>query len=128
MTGQVKDGGVPHTDDQNRFLRVSRPYDAILREQDAAGTWPEQHEVAVRAVPVLQKEIDVLKAGPWPVDAKTAVNALVAAKKVELADRQQAAAATDRGALNTALGFAGSHSGADETDAVRTALHLQPVS
>jgi hypothetical protein len=76
---------------------------------------------------VLQKEIDVLKAGPWPADAKAAVDALVAAKQVELADRQQAAAATDRGTLINALVHAGSHSGADETDAVRAALHLQPL-
>jgi hypothetical protein len=90
-------------------------------------TWPDQHDAAVRSVPVLQKEIDVLKAGPWPADAKAAVDALVAAKQVELADRQQAAAATDRGTLINALVHAGSHSGADETDAVRAALHLQPL-
>jgi hypothetical protein len=127
ITGLVKDGGVPYTDEQNRYLRVSQPYDAIVRALDAAVTWPDQHDAAVRSVPVLQKEIDVLKAGPWPADAKAAVDALVAAKQVELADRQQAAAATDRGTLINALVHAGSHSGADETDAVRAALHLQPL-
>jgi Domain of unknown function (DUF4190)/Septum formation len=127
MTGLVKDTGVPYTDEQNRYLRVSQPYDAIVRAQDAAVAWPDQHDAAVRAVPVLQKEIDVLKAGPWPADAKAAVDALVAVKQVELADRQQAADATDRGTLLNALSDAHGHSGSDQIDAVRAALHLQPL-
>jgi len=127
MTGRVKDTGVPYTDEQNRYLRVSQPYDAIVRAQDAAVAWPDQHDAAVRAVPVLQKEINVLKVGPWPADAKAAVDALVAVKQLELADRQQAAAATDRGTLLNALFDARSHSGSDQTDAVRAALHLQPL-
>jgi hypothetical protein len=127
ITGLVKDAGVPYTDDQNRYLRVSQPYDAIVREQHAAATWHDEREVIVRSVAVLQKEIDVLKAGPWPADAQTAVDALVAAKQVELADRQRAAAASDKPTVDGIVEAAGRHSGADETDAVRAALHLQPL-
>jgi hypothetical protein len=45
----------PAADEQNRNLRVSQPYDASLRAQDATVTWPDQHDAAVRVVPVLQR-------------------------------------------------------------------------
>jgi hypothetical protein len=128
MTGLVKDGGVPYTDDQNRYLRVSQPYDAIVREQVAATDWLAERDVIKRSIPLVQKEIDVLKAGPWPTDAKAAIDALVAAKRVELADRQQAAIALNQDSINLAMLDVDLHSGvAEKTDAVRAALHLQPL-
>jgi hypothetical protein len=128
MTGLVKDTGVPYTDDQNRYLRVSQPYDAIVREQIDAKDWLGERDVIKRSIPLVQKEIDVLKAGPWPADAKAAIDALVAAKGLELADRQRAAIAVNQGTINLAMLDVDLHSGAAEkTDAVRAALHLQPL-
>ena len=128
MTGLVKDGGVPYTDDQNRYLRVSQPYDASVREQIAAKDWHDERDVIKRSIPLVQKEIDVLKAGPWPTGVKAAMDALVAAKRVELADRQRAATAVNQETISLAMLDVDLHSGVTEqTDAVRAALHLQPL-
>jgi len=126
ITGHVKDAGLPYTDDQKRYLDAVGPYDKILDEEYDAPTWTSERDVVVRSIPVLQKEIDVLKTGPWPTNAQASVDALVAAKQLELADRQRAAAATDSDSFDDALDDADDHDGSDQDTAIRTELHLAP--
>ncbi|MFC0430163.1 DUF4190 domain-containing protein [Kutzneria buriramensis] len=124
MTGHVKDTGVPYNADQKRYLDAVAPYNKIVDEEENAETFAEEHDVAVRSVPVVQQEIAALQAGPWPAAVQPSVDKLVAAKQQELADRQRAAAATDEDSLDDALDDADSHDGSVEAKAVRTALHL----
>jgi hypothetical protein len=126
MTGHVKDIGVPYNADQKRYLDAVAPYNQIAAEEDDAVTFAEEHDVAVRSVAVVQQEIAALQAGPWPAAVQPSVDKFVAVKKQELADRQRAAAATDKDSLDDALDDADGHDGADEARAVRTALHLPP--
>jgi hypothetical protein len=126
IAGHVKDTGLPYSADQKRYLDAIAPYDKIVDDEYDAPTWTSERDVVVRSLPVLQKEIDVLKAGPWPTNAQASIDALVAAKQLELGDRQRAAAATDSNGLDDALADADDHDGTDEDTAIRTALHLAP--
>jgi hypothetical protein len=126
ITGHVKDAGLPYTDDQRRYLDAVAPYDKIIDEEYDAPTWSLERDVVVRSLPVLQKEIDVLKAGPWPTIAQASIDGLVTAKQLELGDRQRAAAATDSDSLDDALADADDHDGSDQDTAIRAALHLAP--
>ncbi|EWM14427.1 DUF4190 domain-containing protein [Kutzneria sp. 744] len=124
FTGHVKDTGLPYTADQKRYLDAVAPYDKIVDEEYDTATWSEEREVVGRSVAVLQKEIEVLKAGPWPTNAQSAIGDLVTAKQLELADRQRAAAATDSDSMDDALDDALDHDGSEVDLTIRTALHL----
>jgi hypothetical protein len=129
ITGHVKDVGLPYSDDQKRYLDAVTPYNKIVDEEydvSAAGTWTEEKAVVARSVPVVQKEIDTLKAGPWPTIAQQSINDLVAEKQLELAARQKAAAAADEDSMDNALDDADTHDGSDQDRSIRTALHLPP--
>jgi hypothetical protein len=126
MNGHVKDTGLPYTDDQRRYLDAVGPYDTIVDEEDGATGWTAERDVVARSVPVVQHELDVLQAGPWPTNAQATVASLIADKKLELDDRKKAAAATDEDGLDEALDDAHDHDGSDEDRAIRTELHLPP--
>ncbi|MFI9384112.1 DUF4190 domain-containing protein [Kutzneria sp. NPDC052558] len=129
MTGHVKDVGLPLSDDQKRYLDAVAPYNKIIDdESDAAmsGSWTAEKAVVARSIPVVQKEIDDLKAGPWPTNAQSGIDSLIAEKQQELAARQQAAAATDEDTMDDALDTADVHNGDTEDESLRTALHLPP--
>jgi hypothetical protein len=124
MTGHAKDSGSPYTEDQKRYLAAVAPYNDIIDQESDAATFAEAHDLAVRSVPVVQKEIDALKAGPWPADIQPVFDKLVAQKQLELADRQRAAAATDEDTLDDALDAASEHDGSDQSHDIRVSLHL----
>ena len=126
MTGHAKDFGSPYTDDQKRYLTAVGPYDKIVAEEQDTLTWTDERDVVVRSVPVVQQEIAALRAGPWPANLQSTVDQLVAEKQLELAGRQQAAAATDEDSLDEALDDAESHDGSDEARIIRVSLHLPP--
>ncbi|GAA3431420.1 DUF4190 domain-containing protein [Kutzneria kofuensis] len=126
MTGHAKDSGSPYTEDQKRYLAAVAPYNQIVDEEADTDTWTAERDVVARSVPVVQKEIDVLKAGPWPADIQPVFDKLVAEKQLELAARQRAAAATDEDSFDDALDDADSHDGTDQARVIRVSLHLPP--
>jgi len=129
MTGHVKDVGLPLSADQKRYLDTVAPYNKIIDDEyDAtvSGSWTSEKAVVVRSIPVVQQEIDALKAGPWPTNAQAGIDSLVAEKQQELAARQQAAVAADEDSMNNALDTADEHNGDTEDKTLRIALHLPP--
>jgi len=129
MTGHVKDVGLPLSADQKRYLDIVAPYNKVIDDEyDAgvSGSWTSEKAVVVRSIPVVQQEIDALKAGPWPTNAQAGIDSLVAEKQQELAARQQAAAAADEDSMNNALDIADEHNGDTEDQSLRVALHLPP--
>jgi hypothetical protein len=126
MTGHVKDGGLPYTPEQNRYIAAVEHYDAIVDEQDPATGWTVQQDVVAGSVPVVQQEITALRAGPWPAEIQDTITKLIAAKQSELADRQHAAAAVDEGSFNRDLDAATHDNGAAQDTAIRTKLGLTP--
>jgi hypothetical protein len=126
MTGHVKDSGLPYTPEQKRYRDAVAPYDAILGEQDPAAGWTAEKDVVARSVPVVQQEIAALQAGPWPAELQDTITKLIAAKQMELADRQHAAAAVDEGGFDHDLDAATHDNGAAQDTAVRTQLGLSP--
>jgi hypothetical protein len=127
MTGLVKDTGVPFTADQKHYLSIVGPYDQNVVAQNAAADWHAKRDLVAQSIPLVQKEIDGLKAGPWPAEAKAAADALVTAKQAELADRKKAAAEDTESGLDTDLAAAVRDSGPTQVDALRGALHLPPL-
>jgi len=87
MTGHVKDVGLPLSADQKRYWTSSPLQQGHDDEYDAgvSGSWTSEKAVVVRSIPVVQQEIDALKAGPWPTNAQAGIDSLVAEKQQELA-------------------------------------------
>ncbi|QUQ69601.1 DUF4190 domain-containing protein [Kutzneria sp. CA-103260] len=126
MTGHAKDTGRPYTEDQKRYLAAVDPYDKIVDDEQNADEWTAERDAVVRSIPVLQQEIDALKAGPWPANIQPEFDQLVAAKQQELTDRQHAAAATDEDTFDEAMDAGDSHDGSDRDRAIRVSLGLHP--
>ncbi len=126
MTGHAKDTGRPYTEDQKRYLAVVDPYNKIVDDEQNTDEWAAEKDLVVRSIPVLQKEIDALKAGPWPANIQPQFDQLVAAKQLELTDRQQAAAATDEDGFDDAMDSADSHDGSAADRGIRVSLGLHP--
>jgi hypothetical protein len=128
MSGHVKDTGLPLSTDQKLYLDLVAPYDKIIDDEDDASTqsWTAERDVVARSVPVVQAEIEALKAGPWPTIAQQWIDSLVAEKQLELADRRKAAAAADEDTMDDALDDADEHDGSEQDQGIRTVLHLPP--
>ncbi|EWM14426.1 septum formation family protein [Kutzneria sp. 744] len=127
MTGRVKDSGLPYTPEQKHYRDTVKAYDAILGEEDPTVGWTAERDVVARSIPVVQQEIAALQAGPWPHEFGGTMKDLTAAKQVELADRQRAAAATDEGTFKHALDDATAHSGSENDRTVKATLGLAPA-
>ncbi|MFI9384111.1 septum formation family protein [Kutzneria sp. NPDC052558] len=126
MSGHVKDTGLPYTPEQKHYLDTVSAYDAIVAEQDPAAGWAAEKAVVARSIPVVQKEIDDLKAGPWPNEFAGTIDQLIAAKQAELADRQRAAADTDQAHFSHYLDDATHDSGSAQDRTVRATLGIGP--
>lgn len=128
ITGHVKDQGVPFTADQKHYLAVTDPYLVLRQEERGSGgkPWSDQRDLAARTVPVLQKEITQLQAGPWPTVVQTWIDKFVSDKQRELGYRQQAAAGGDQNTVLAAVQGADNFLGLDEDQQIRHLLNLNP--